>query len=44
MSNYSFEAVAMKFMKWKNTTGLEFYIEKVLDVYKKSTMSTNNEI
>jgi len=31
-------------MKWKNTTGLEFYIEKVLENFKESTSSTNNEI
>lgn len=34
----------MKFLKYKQKAGLEFYIEKVLDVYKKAKVSTNNEI
>jgi len=43
-SNFNFETVTMKFLKYKQATGLQRYLEKVLEVYKKSKMSTNNEI
>lgn len=44
LSNFSFETVAMKFLKYKQIAGLEQYLLKVLEVYKKSKMSTDNTI
>lgn len=34
----------MKFLKYKQFTGLEQYLLHVLEVYKKSKMSTDNAI
>lgn len=34
----------MKFLKYKQFQGLEQYLLKVLEVYKKSKMSTDNSI
>lgn len=33
----------MKFLKYKQTTGLEIYLQNILEVYKKSKLQTNNE-
>jgi hypothetical protein len=43
-SHYSFETVTMKFLKYKQVTGLEEYLKKVFDVYKKSKLGTSNDI
>jgi len=34
-SNFSFEAVTLKFIKAKQIKSLEIYLEKVLEVYKQ---------
>ena len=41
-SNFSFEAVAMKFLKFNQINGLQDYLKNVLQVYKKSKLGKND--
>lgn len=44
VSNYSFEHVTMKFLKYKQMQGLQDYLLQVLDVYKRSKLNTDNRV
>ena len=43
-SSLSFETITMKYLKYKQFGGLEKYLIKVLEVYQKSKLPTDNSI